>query len=90
MESTWQILGQIGNNFSAELIPSITSSYAMVFVVMFIGYIIHVLPTKIKNWYQEAFINLPLWAKIIVSSITIFGIYQSMSSDLQSFIYFQF
>lgn len=90
MESTWQILGQIGNNFSAELIPSITSSYAMVFVVMLIGYIIHVLPTKIKNWYQEAFINLPLWAKIIVSSITIFGIYQSMSADLQSFIYFQF
>ena len=90
MESTWQILGQIGNNFSAELIPSITSSYAMVFLVMFIGYIIHVLPTKIKNWYQEAFIKLPLWVKIIVSSITIFGIYQSMSADLQSFIYFQF
>ena len=90
MESTWQILRQIGNNFSAELIPSITSSYAMVFIVMLIGYIIHVLPTKIKNWYQEAFIKLPLWVKIIVSSITIFGIYQSMSADLQSFIYFQF
>lgn len=90
MESTWQILGQIGSNFSLELIPSITSSYAMVFGVMAVGYIIHVLPTKIKNWYKEKFIQLPLGVKIIVSVFTIFGIYQSMSSELQSFIYFQF
>lgn len=90
MESTWQILGQITNNFSVDLIPSITSSYAMVFGVMAIGYIIHVLPTKIKNWYQEKFIALPLVVKIGISAFAVFGIYQSMSSELQTFIYFQF
>lgn len=90
MESTWQILGQIFNNFSANLIPSITSSYAMVFGVMAVGYIIHILPTKFKNWYQQKFIQLPLIIKIIVSAFAVFCIYQSMSSELQSFIYFQF
>ena len=90
MESTWQILGQITNNFSVDLIPSITSSYAMVFGVMAVGYTIHVLPTKIKNWYQEKFIALPLVAKIGISAFAVFGIYQSMSSELQTFIYFQF
>lgn len=90
MASTWQILGQIGSNFNPELIPRITSSYAMVFGVMLVGYIIHILPTKIKNWYQQKFIQLPFMVKIIITVLTVFGIYQSMSSELQSFIYFQF
>lgn len=90
MESTWQILEQISHNFSFNLIPSITSSYAMVFGVMVLGYIIHVLPTALKNWYQLKFIQLPFFVKIIISALTVFGIYQSMSSDLQNFIYFQF
>jgi D-alanyl-lipoteichoic acid acyltransferase DltB (MBOAT superfamily) len=90
METTWQIIHQIGNNFSFALIPAILVSYSNVFIVMTIGYAIHWLPTKTKNWYQETFINLPLVAKIGLTTLTFFGIYQAMSSGMQAFIYFQF
>jgi D-alanyl-lipoteichoic acid acyltransferase DltB (MBOAT superfamily) len=90
METTWQIIHQIGNNFSFALIPAILISYSNVFIVMAIGYAIHWLPTKTKNWYQETFINLPLAAKIGLTTLTFFGIYQAMSSGMQAFIYFQF
>jgi len=90
MEATWQILHQIGNNFSLALIPEILVSYSNVFIVMLIGYAIHWLPTITKNWYRETFIRLPLVLKIIICTLTVFGVYQAMSSDLQAFIYFQF
>ncbi len=90
MESTWQIIDQIKNSFSPELIPQILSSYSNVFIVMLIGFVIHWLPVKVKNWYRETFIGFPLPVKIVLSSVVIFGVYQAMSSELQAFIYFQF
>lgn len=90
MESTWQIIDQIRNSFSPELIPQILNSYSNVFFVMLIGYVIHWLPVKVKDWYRETFIAFPLPVKIVLSSVVIFGVYQAMSSELQAFIYFQF
>ncbi len=90
MESTWQIIDQIRNSFSPELIPQILKSYSNVFFVMLIGYVIHWLPVKVKDWYRETFIAFPLPVKIVLSSVVIFGVYQAMSSELQAFIYFQF
>ena len=90
MEATGQILTQISTSFNAALIPQILSSYSIVFVVMLLGYIIHWLPIKVKDWYMETFIKLPLVIKISISAFTVFGIYQAMSSDFQAFIYFQF
>jgi hypothetical protein len=57
---------------------------------MLAGYVIHWLPVKVKTWYRETFIAFPLPVKIVVSTLIIFGIYQTMSSELQAFIYFQF
>jgi D-alanyl-lipoteichoic acid acyltransferase DltB (MBOAT superfamily) len=90
MESTWQIINQIGTSFNASLIPEILVSYSNVFAMMLLGFVIHWLPVKVKDWYREAFIKLPLAVKILVSAITIFCVYQAMSSELQAFIYFQF
>jgi hypothetical protein len=90
MESTWQIIGQIKNSFSPELIPQIIKSYSNVFAVMIIGYVIHWLPVRVKDWYRETFIAFSLPVKIVLSSIVIFFVYQAMSSELQAFIYFQF
>ncbi len=90
MESTWQIIDQIKNNFNLELIPEIISAYYKVFLVMLAGYIIHWLPVRTKTWYRESFIAFPLPVKIVLSSLVILIIYQTMSSDLQAFIYFQF
>jgi D-alanyl-lipoteichoic acid acyltransferase DltB (MBOAT superfamily) len=90
MESTWQIIDQIRNSFNPELIPEITKAYYKVFLVMLAGYVIHWLPVRVKTWYRETFIAFPLPVKIVVSTLIIFGIYQTMSSELQAFIYFQF
>ena len=90
IEDTWLIIDQIKNSFSAELIPEIVSSYSNVFIMMLIGFVIHWLPVKVKDWYRETFIAFPLAVKIVVSAVVIFGVYQAMSSDLQAFIYFQF
>ena len=90
MESTWQIIDQISTSFNAPLIPEILVSYSNVFTMMLIGFVIHWLPVKVKDWYRETFISLPLIAKIVISAITVFCVYQAMSSELQAFIYFQF
>ncbi|MGB0881936.1 MAG: MBOAT family O-acyltransferase [Vicingaceae bacterium] len=90
MESTWQIIDQIGTSFNAALIPEILVSYSNVFTMMLLGFVIHWLPVSVKDWYRETFIKLPLIAKIVLSAITVFGVYQAMSSELQAFIYFQF
>lgn len=90
METTWQIINQIGSNFNATLIGDVLYSYSNVFTMMLIGFVIHWLPTTIKEWYKETFIKLPLALKLVVSTLTIFGVYQAMSSELQAFIYFQF
>ncbi len=90
METTEQIIHQIGNNFSAGLIPDILVSYSNLFIVMLMGYIIHWLPVNTKDWYRETFIKLPVAAKIGIAVVAVFGVYQAMSSELQAFIYFQF
>lgn len=90
MESTWQILQQIQGNFSAHLIPEILSNYSKVFIVMAIGYLIHWLPVTTKDWYQNAFIKSPMGLKIAITVLSVIGVYQAMSADLQAFIYFQF
>ncbi len=90
MESTGQILKQISTNFSPQLIPNVLYSYSNVFIMMLIGFVVHWLPSSFKNWYTSAFIQLPIIVKILIAVITIFGVYQAMSSKFQAFIYFQF
>ena len=41
---------------------------------------------KIKDW----FIATPLWVKAVISAVVVIIVYQSISSDMQPFIYFQF
>lgn len=90
METTWKILHQINTNFRFDLIPTILSTYKLVFSVTLIGFIIHWLPTKIKNWYQTKFIESNITIQILISVFAVFAVYQAMSSELQAFIYFQF
>ena len=85
-----QMMKQIGTNFEAGLIPQMTKSYWLIFTIMAIGYIIHWLPTKWKDWYKQVFIQTPMWVKGVVCVLAVILIYQARTSDLQPFIYFQF
>ena len=83
-------LDNIWNNFGFAYIPEVIDHYANVFYVMYAGLIIHWLPTTMKDQIQNLFLRLPLVVKIVVSVVTVFFVYQAISSDLQPFIYFQF
>lgn len=90
MEGTRELFHQIGNDFQLALIPDIVVGYKWVFLMMLFGFVLHWWPTKLKESYLKWFINTPLWAKVVISAVVVFVIYQSISADMQPFIYFQF
>jgi len=90
MEVAKSMLVQISTNLQLYLFSDIVVSYYKVLLVMLIGLVFHWLPEKLKVTYRKWFINLPHWLQVIIVSIVVFIIYQSLSADSQPFIYFQF
>jgi D-alanyl-lipoteichoic acid acyltransferase DltB (MBOAT superfamily) len=90
MEVVNGMLHQIGTDLQFSMIPEVLVAYKKVFLVMGFGFFIHWLSEnwkeKIKNW----FIGTPLWLKAVISAVVVIVVYQSISSDMQPFIYFQF
>ena len=90
----------IGNLFSSSnsfefinqwaLVPEILIGYKWVFIVMLIGFVFHWLPYSLKDKYRNWYINLNFYLKAFVFALVVFIVYQSISSDMQAFIYFQF
>jgi D-alanyl-lipoteichoic acid acyltransferase DltB (MBOAT superfamily) len=84
------LMYQIVHSFDIEHIGQIISTYKGILLLMLFAYVVHWLPTKIKDWYKNTFINFPHWAKAIVAIIVVFLIYQTRTAEVQPFIYFQF
>jgi len=57
---------------------------------MALGYFTHWVPERWKRSLLNGFIRTPVWAKVLITLLVIFAIYQSWTSELQPFIYFQF
>jgi alginate O-acetyltransferase complex protein AlgI len=89
-EKASQLISQIQGNFALDLAPDIISAFWKVFLTMAIGYVIHWLPSNMKDWYKQTFIKAPMVLQIMISFITVVVLYQVISSDMQPFIYFQF
>ncbi len=85
-----KMLRQIGTKFDLEIIPDVLVAYKWVFLVMLFGFVIHWLSEGIKRKIADWFIATPLWAKTVISAVVVIIVYQSISSDMQAFIYFQF
>lgn len=90
MQGTSELLHQIGYDFQWSLIPEIVVGYKWVFVMMLFGYVLHWWPSGLKDKYMQWFIKSPSWAKVLITVVVVFVIYQSISADMQPFIYFQF
>lgn len=90
METAGAIWDRIVNHWSFEVIPDVLIGYWEVFVFIIVGMVIHWLPSSVKEWYKGVFIRTPMFAKVAVVVMAVFLIYQSISSELQPFIYFQF
>ncbi|MCT4622889.1 MAG: MBOAT family protein, partial [Schleiferiaceae bacterium] len=89
-EGAKTMLYQIVNNFKPEIIPDVIVAFNKVFIVMLLGFLIHWIPSTIKEKYRKAFSTAPVALQILVALGSIFFVYQIVSSDLQPFIYFDF
>ena len=93
-EEAWNtaknMVNQIGGPWDLSLVPTMAAAHWQVLVLFVVGMIIHWLPERFKRRYRIVFARLPLfWMAVVVALIVVF-IYQFITADLQSFIYFQF
>lgn len=85
-----QLISQVRHHLDLAVVPNVFGSYYKVFAIMFLGYLVHWLPSRWKAGYRDWFIRTPIYAKVGIAAAVIFIIYQSWSAELQPFIYFQF
>ena len=93
-EEAWNtaknMVNQIGGHWDLNLVPQMAAAHWTVMLLFVVGMIIHWLPERFKRRYRLSFARLPLfWMALVVVVIIVF-IFQFITSDLQSFIYFQF
>lgn len=81
---------QIGGKWNLSLIPSILYEYRAIFLLFAAGMLIHWLPDRFKRRYRLFFARLPIPVMLLAVVAAVFVIYQFITADLQSFIYFQF
>ena len=81
---------QMGGVWDTSLIPSIMYEYRNIFLLFAAGMLIHWLPDRFKRRYRLWFTRLPRPVQLLAVVLTVFVVYQFVTADLQSFIYFQF
>ena len=84
------MVNQIGGPWDLSLIPDMAAAHWTVLLLFVAGMIIHWLPERFKRWYRLNFALMPLGVMAVVVVLIIVFIYQFITADLQSFIYFQF
>ena len=93
-EQAWNtaqnMVNQMGGPWELSLLPDMIWQHRAVLLVFVAGMLIHWLPERLKRSYRLAFARLPLWLMGTVVVLLIVLVYQFVTSDLQSFIYFQF
>ncbi len=90
METVSYMLTQIFTRFEFSIIPEFISGYYTFFFLLVTGFIIHWLPSTLKENYRGWFIQQHTMIKIVIIVIVVIAIYNFKISDLQPFIYFQF
>jgi D-alanyl-lipoteichoic acid acyltransferase DltB (MBOAT superfamily) len=90
LQTVNDIFDRIQNHFGPELLLDIIISYRTVLLVILAGYIIHWLPSRVKDWYRNLFSASPVPVMGVAVVVLVFLLYQAMSADMQPFIYFQF
>ena len=91
---TWdgaiEILAKIPNDFGWSTIGGVLSGNWKFFLVLFVGYLIHWVPSRYKTQLQERVSSAPVWALFLMSLLSVAVIYQILSAEVQPFIYFAF
>ena len=93
-EQAWNtaknMVNQIGSAWNFSIVPRIAWQHRSVLLVFAFGMLVHWLPDRWKRRYRIAFARLPLPVMALVVFAVVFVVYQFITADLQTFIYFQF
>ena len=93
-EQAWNtaknMVNQIGSAWNLSIVPRVAWQHRAVLIVFAVGMLIHWLPDRFKRRYRIAFARLPLAVMALVVALIVFVVYQFITADLQTFIYFQF
>ena len=93
-EQAWNtaknMVNQIGGTWDLSKVPAMAAEHRAVLIIFAVGMLIHWLPERFKRRYRLAFSRLPLGVMGAVVVLLVLFIYQFITADLQSFIYFQF
>ncbi|HEX2920226.1 MAG TPA: MBOAT family O-acyltransferase [Bacteroidales bacterium] len=90
IESIRVMFSQIVSNFSPGNWTAVLVAYRFVFLLIVLGYIIHVIPENKKESIRGYFIRIPLPVKLAVIMIVAVMLYSMRSVDSVPFIYFRF
>jgi alginate O-acetyltransferase complex protein AlgI len=90
LDAAFEMIGKIFGGFNPLIVPSILEGYLIVFLVILLGFFFQWMPDLWKTTVKNYFIESPLYAQAAIAVAIVFVIYQSLSSELQPFIYFQF
>ena len=93
-EQAWNtaknMVNQIGSAWNLSIVPRVAWQHRAVLLVFAFGMLIHWIPEKAKRRYRIRFATLPLPLMALAVFAVVFAVYQFITADLQSFIYFQF
>lgn len=89
-EGSVSMLTQISTAFHPEVFTQLVTGYWKVFVLMGVGYLLHLSPDKWQEVCCRGVVKLPLIGQALVLIALIYLVIQVKSSDIQPFIYFQF
>ena len=86
------MLNQIWYHFdlNAETFNTLMIGFDTALYVMIFGYVLHWLPSKIKDFGERKFTRLPMVLQSIAVAIMLIIIYQAFSDTFKPFVYFQF
>ncbi|MCD8310494.1 MAG: MBOAT family protein [Prevotellaceae bacterium] len=84
------MLRQIFTQFSPGLLPQLLTGYWRVFLLVAIGFLLHVVPASWENAVTRSIVRLPLLGKALLIVAVIYLIIQMKGTEIQPFIYFQF
>ena len=90
MDSVKLMLRQIAENFSPGSYMTVIPAYGSAFLTIAVGYIIHLLPEKVKESYRGLFIRIPLAVQMVVIMVVAVLLFSMRGTGVMPFIYFRF
>ncbi len=90
MNTVTMMLHQIFTDFDVAHIGAALKSYSGFYILLALGYVLHLLPSRYSDAVRERLTNASIWPQVAVVLVVVWLVMQFKSSDIQPFIYFQF